>query len=104
MLRTKNLIRRLKPEKLVSMTDGIILIFFFGITLSYKLYSVTDNLSKLLQSTKMLTIKGKNFTDLIIETIQKMRNNSGFKMFCQVVKKASESVKTTDGATCSGNK
>ena len=61
--------------------------------MSCKLYSVRDNLAKLLQSTKMLAIKGKNFTDLIIETIEKMRNNSGFTMFCQVVKELQNQLK-----------
>ena len=38
--------------------------FFFGINLSYKLYAMTDNMSNLLQSTKMPAIKGKKCADL----------------------------------------
>ena len=57
---------------------------------------MTDNLSKSLQPTKMLAIKGKKFADLITETIEKMRNDGDFKMFYQTVKKVSEAVETSD--------
>ena len=31
---------------------------------------------------RVLATKGKKFSDLIIETIEKMKNDSDFKMFC----------------------
>ena len=67
--------------------------FFFGINLSYKLYAMTDNLSKSPQSTKMPTIKGKKCADLVIDTVGSMRNDEDFDSYFEVVKKASNPIK-----------
>ena len=72
--------------------NGIFL-YFVGISLSYKLYAMTDNLSKSLQSTKMPAIKGKKCADLVIDTLSSMRNDEDFDLSVEVVKKAADPIK-----------
>ena len=67
--------------------------FVFGSGLSYKLYAMTDDLSKSLQSRKMPAIKGKKCADLVIDTMRSMRNDEDFDSFFEVVKKAANPVK-----------
>ena len=73
--------------------------FFFGINLSYKLYAMTDNLSKLLHSTKMPAIKGKKCADLVIYTLKSMKNDEDFDAFFEVVKKPAHPTKPAGKAT-----
>jgi len=55
--------------------------FFFGLNLSYKLYAMTDNLSRALQSSRMPAIKGKKCADLVVSTLDGMRNDEDFNSF-----------------------
>ena len=64
--------------------------FYFGVNLGYKLYSMTDNLSKSLQSTKMSALKGKTSANLVIETLGNMRNDEDFMYFYEMITKASK--------------
>ena len=66
---------------------------FFGIRLSCKVYAMTDNLSKLLQSTMMPAIKGKKLADLVVDKLRSMRNDEDFYSFFEVVKKAPDPIK-----------
>ena len=66
---------------------------FFGIRLSCKVYAMTDNLSKLLQSTMMPAIKGKKLADLVVDKLRSMRNDEDFDSFFEVVKKAPDPIK-----------
>ena len=66
---------------------------FFGIRLSCKVYAMTDNLSKLLQSTMMPAIKGKKVADLVVDKLRSMRNDEDFDSFFEVVKKAPDPIK-----------
>ena len=75
------------------------LFIFFGINLSYKLYEMTDNLSKSLQWTKMPAIKGKKCADLVIDTLRSMRNDEDFDSFFEVVRKAANPIKPLGKST-----
>jgi len=67
--------------------------FFFGLNLSYKLYAMTDNLSKSLQGTKMSAIKGRKSADLVITTLKGIREDNHFQSFFETLKKAANSAK-----------
>ena len=73
--------------------------FFFGINLSYNLYAMTNKLSKLLQSTKMPTIKRKKCPDLVIDTLESMRDDEDFDSFFEVVQKAADPIKPVEKPT-----
>ena len=60
--------------------------FFFGLLLSHRLYSLTDNLSKTLQKEKMSALSSQRLANLTIETIQGMRKAEDFKLFFDLVK------------------
>ena len=66
--------------------------FFFGLNLSYKLYSMTDNPSRTLQSSRMPAIKGKKCADLVVETLKDMRKDEDFQAFYEVTEAASNSL------------
>jgi hypothetical protein len=70
--------------------------FFFGLNLSYKLYAMTDNLSKSLQATKMSAIKGRKSADLVITTLKDIRKDNHFQSFFTTVQKAANSTKEID--------
>ena len=59
--------------------------FFFGIQFGYKLYALTDSLSKALQSQKMPAISGKKTADLTRKTVEGIRNDESFELFFQSV-------------------
>ena len=77
---------------------------FFGINLSYKLYAMTNNLSKSLQSTKMPAIKGKKCADLVIDRLRTIRNDEDFDSFFEVVKEATDPVKEVGNQPYQGSK
>ena len=63
--------------------------FYFGLSNSHRLYSLTDNLSKMLQKEKMSAVSGQRLVDLTIKTWEGMHSDENFKMFFDtVVKKA----------------
>ena len=65
--------------------------FFFDLHLGHRLYSITDNLSKTLQSEKMPAIEGQRISRLTIKTFESMRTDEAAKMFYDsVIKKASK--------------
>ena len=55
-------------------------------------YSLTDNLSQTLQKDKMSAVSGQRLTSSTTKTIQSMRNDSGFDLFYQTVRKKAEKV------------
>ena len=70
--------------------------FFFGINLSYKLYAMTDNMSKSLQLTKMSAISGRKSAYLVIDTLKNMKNDDDFHLFFEVVKKVANLIKSIE--------
>ena len=63
--------------------------FFFGLLLSHRIYSITDNLSKTLQKEKMSALNGQRLALLTLKTLQNMRKDDDFKLFFDlVIKKA----------------
>ena len=61
--------------------------FFFGLCLGQRLYSLTDNLSKTLQSEKLSAVSGHRLALLTKDTLINMRNEESFKMFYGVILK-----------------
>ena len=64
--------------------------FFFGLQLGYRLYAITDNLSKALQEKKMSAISGQRLARATLSTIEAMRNDESFDMFYEHVLKKAE--------------
>ena len=66
--------------------------FFFGLNLGQRVFYHTDNLSRTLQQTKMLALSGKRVACLTKEVLQKMRNDTSFRSFYDVVLRCSPRV------------
>ena len=65
--------------------------FFYGMHLSYKLYSITDNLSKTLQNENMSAVEGQRIAHLTLKTLENMRTDESADLFyTSVVIKASK--------------
>ena len=98
MFGKKNMDQKAKAM-IVGYKSKIESFFFFGINLSYNLYAMTNKLSKLLQSTKMPTIKRKKCPDLVIDTLESMRDDEDFDSFFEVVQKATDPIKPVEKPT-----
>ena len=62
---------------------------FFGLQLGYRLYAITDNLSKALQEKKISAISGQRLARATFSTIEAMRNDQSFDIVYEhVIKKA----------------
>ena len=55
--------------------------FYFALHLSHKLYALTDNLSKTLQSHKISALSGTRNAELTKKTFETMRNDESFVLF-----------------------
>ena len=71
--------------------------FFFGLNLGQRLFSHTDNLSRTLRQTKMSALSGKRVACLTTDVLQKMRNDTSFRSFFDVVLLKSESYPSMTG-------
>ena len=60
--------------------------FFFGKNLAYRIYSITDNLSKALQREKISSIEGRETARKTVETFKSMRNIDSADGFFKTVK------------------
>ena len=60
--------------------------FFFGINLAYRMYSITDNLSKALQRETISSIEGRETAIKTVETFKSMRNIDSADCFFETVK------------------
>lgn len=60
--------------------------FYFGLILSQRLYAITDNLSKTLQQERMSALRGKELADLIVQTLENMRNERDFSLLYEKIK------------------
>jgi hypothetical protein len=59
--------------------------FFFGLHLSKRLFAHTDNLSKTLQSSSMSAAAGHHLANLMVKTLESIRNEESFDGFYDVV-------------------
>ena len=64
--------------------------FFFGFQLGYKLYAITDNLSKALPEKERPDILGQRLARATLSTIEAMQNDESFDMFYEHVLKKTE--------------
>ena len=71
--------------------------FFFGLNLGQRLFSHTDNLSRTLQHTKMSALSGKQVACFTKDVLQKMRNDTSFRSFYDVVLLKSKSYPSMSG-------
>ena len=60
--------------------------FFFDINLAYRMYSITDNLSKALQRETISSIEGQETVMKTVETFKSMRNIDSADCFFKTVK------------------
>ena len=58
--------------------------FFFGLCLGQRLFMITDNLSKTLQSQSLSAVSGQNLANLTLKTLQQMRTDDNFKLFYEL--------------------
>ena len=82
----------LDAERTVNTFD-----FFFGLNLGQRLFSHTDNLSRTLQHTKMSALSGKRVACLTKDVLEKMRNDTSCRSFCDVVLLKSKSYPSMSG-------
>ena len=59
--------------------------FFFGLNLGQRLFSHTDNVSRTSQQSKMSALSGKRVACLTKDVLQKLRNDTSFRSFNDVV-------------------
>ena len=59
--------------------------FFHGVHLSYKLYLITDNLSKSLPKESMSAIEGQRIAQLTLKTLQNMCTDEASDLFYELV-------------------
>lgn len=59
--------------------------FFFGLSLSQRIFAHTDNLSKTLQSPRMSAASGQHLARLTTETLENIRNEESFNAFYDAV-------------------
>ena len=71
--------------------------FFLGLNLGQRLFSHTDNLSRTLQQTKMSALSGKRVACLTKDVLQKMRKDTSFRSFYDVVLLKSKSYPSMSG-------
>ena len=60
--------------------------FFFGIILAYRMYSITYNISKALQSETISSIAGRETAMKTIKTFKSMRNIDSANCFFETMK------------------
>ena len=63
--------------------------FFFGLCLGQRLFSITDNLSKALQSEKLSAVNSQSMASVTLKTLQNMRTQD-FELFFNLVTKQAE--------------
>ena len=64
--------------------------FFYGLCLGHRIFCISDNLSKTIQSESMSAVSGLHLAELTIETYRGMRTDESAALFCNTtVKKAS---------------
>ena len=61
--------------------------FFYGLNLSQRLFSISDNLSKILQKESMSVLSGLHLAELTVQTYQKMRSQEEAELFSKTVSK-----------------
>ena len=64
--------------------------FFFGLCLGSRLFSISDNLSKALQSEKLSAVSSQNMASLTLKTLQNMRTQEDFELFFNLATKQAE--------------
>ena len=67
--------------------------FFFGINLGFKVYSITDNLSKTIQGESMSAAESQEVAGLTIKTLESMRSESNADAFYETTKIKAERCK-----------
>ena len=60
--------------------------FYFGLNLSQRSYAITYNLSNTLQQEKMSPFREKELADLIVQTLENVRNEHDFSLLYKKIK------------------
>ena len=60
--------------------------FYFGLNLSQRSNAITYNLSNTLQQEKMSPFREKELADLIVQTLENMRNEHDFSLLYKKIK------------------
>lgn len=86
----QNLEREVKSRIIGCKTQMESFNFFYGINLGFKLYSITDNLSKALQGESMSAVESHRTAELSIKTLEGMRSTSHADAFYETTKQKAE--------------
>ena len=70
--------------------------FFFGTNLDFKVYSITDNLSKTIHGESMSAVESQEVAELTIKTLESMRSESNTDAFYETTKIKAERYKFTE--------
>lgn len=70
--------------------------FLFGLHISMKILSLTDNLSKSLQKASISAAKGQEIAGLTIKTLESFRNDASFSLFFELVKQSAQRTGTNE--------
>ena len=62
----------------------------FGLCVGQRLFLITDNLSKALQSEKLPVVSSQNMASLTLKTLQNIRTQEDFELFFNLVTKQAE--------------
>jgi len=66
--------------------------FFYGINLSFTIYSITDNLSKALQAEAISAVESQETAKLSLETLERMRSEENSDAFFDTLKSKAEKI------------
>lgn len=82
----ENLETEVRRRIICSRAQMISFKFFYGINVSFTIYSITDNLSKTLQSQSILAVEAQKTTKLSLETLERMRSQENSDALFDTVK------------------
>ena len=66
--------------------------FFYGLNLAYRLYSMTDSLSKTIHRESFSAVDGQKSADLTLQVLKGMRTDEAAKLFYDTVVKKAQSM------------
>ena len=73
---------------------------FFGLSIGYRLFSHTDNLSKTLQAEKMSACSSKKNANLVVSVLESMRNEESFNNIYDAIVTESKAVQVYQKTCC----
>ena len=70
--------------------------FYYGVVLGELILHHTDNLSRTLQKSDISAAEGQNVAGLVVKTLQSLRPDNSFKLFCEKTNKEASDLGVTE--------